>query len=146
MQLLTKNSDYAVRALIILSRQPDSFMTARKISEEARIPYEYLRKILQKMMKAGLLESHEGGRGGFRLARSADTIAVSDVMEIFQGQIELSQCMFRQKLCHNRPTCALRKNIMRIQDMVQHEFDNITIATLLGEVGGSYETQDHKNR
>lgn len=137
MRLLTKNSDYAIRALLALAKEPEQYRSARDLSSDLKIPYEYLRKILQRLVKEGLVESKEGGIGGFKLTKPPKELAVSDVMKIFQGPIQLSECLFRSQVCANRANCVLRHNIMRIEALVQNEFQAITFAGLLEQIGAA---------
>lgn len=134
MQLLTKKSDYAIRALLSLSKTPEQYVSARDVSGDLNIPYEYLRKILQRLVKDGFVQSKEGGIGGFRLTRTPNEVVIAEIMKIFQGPIQLSQCMFRSQICVNRANCVLRHNIMRIEALVQREFQAMTLAGLLEQM------------
>jgi len=137
MKLITKNSDYAVRALIHLAANPDGFVSAAAISKEQGIPYSFLRRLLQDLIQQGLVESKEGATGGVKLAQAANQISVAQVMEIFQGGIQISECMFRRKLCKNRGRCVLRKEILRIEGVIKKEFETITVSKLLNAMGAS---------
>ena len=86
------------------------------------------------MIKEHLVESKEGGKGGFRIKEPAKRKSAADLIKMFQGKIELSDCMFRRKICGNRKDCVLRKNIKRIEDIVEKEFKSITIAGLLNDM------------
>ncbi len=135
MKLLNKNTDYAIRALLHLGRAPaGTFVSAAEISEKQKIPYEFLRKLLRKMIASEIVESKEGGNGGYRLKSDPQKIRISELIEIFQGQLQLSECMFRRKLCENRSHCVLRHNILRIEKMVTQEFEGITVGSLLAEL------------
>ncbi|NTW52335.1 MAG: Rrf2 family transcriptional regulator [Chlorobiaceae bacterium] len=134
MKVLTKHTDYAVRALISLGMKPDSWVTAKAVSEEQAIPYQFLRRIMQELIKSGLVVSREGAGGGVRLARDPDTIRVKDVIEIFQGAVQVSECMFRKQLCSNRANCVLRHEIMRIEQMVNDEFAKVTVGKLISDL------------
>ncbi|MDD4956934.1 MAG: Rrf2 family transcriptional regulator [Candidatus Omnitrophica bacterium] len=131
MKLLTKDTDYAVRALIELGVSGETYVSAREISEKQQIPYQFLRRIMQDLIKGGLVKSKEGGGGGFRLRGHPLKIKVADVIRMFQGEIELSECMFRKKICANRPHCVLRSNIKNIEAKVIKEFEKITIGQLI---------------
>ena len=109
MKLLTKNSDYAIRALLVLAEKRDSFLSARDIAREQGIPYQFLRKILQELIKNKLVVSREGGKGGFKISKDPNSINIVDVRRVFQGNIQLAECMFRKQLCSNRETCMLSK-------------------------------------
>ncbi len=136
MKLLTKNTDYAIRALLVLAQEDKEFCSIQKIADIQKIPYEYLRKISQQLIKYGFVESKSGGQGGVRLMMHPKKIKVSDIIKLFQGEFQLSECMFRRKLCHNRATCVLRKKIIDIEAMVTKEFETITIGSLLQDLKG----------
>jgi Rrf2 family cysteine metabolism transcriptional repressor len=136
MKLLTKDTDYAVRAIVYLARNDDGYRSSREISAAEGIPLQFLRRILQQLAKAGLVASREGVAGGVKLKVRPDEIRVSDIIKIFQGDIEISDCMFRKRLCANRATCVLRKRIQSIEAMVTREFEKVTISGLLGDMEG----------
>jgi len=134
MKLLTKNTDYAVRALLGLAQYPDGFISARTLARRQGLPYSYLRKILQVLIKEGVVESREGGEGGFRLLMAPEEIKLSDLISLFQGRIQLSECMFRRKVCPNRKTCVLRENLLDIEKTVKDKFNRLTIAKLIKQM------------
>ena len=134
MKLLTKNTDYAIRALFVLAKNKDGYLSVRDIAKQQKIPYEYLRKILRVLIKEKLVESKKGGGGGFHIKTKPENVSIIDVIKVFQGDIELSDCMFRNRICENRKSCVLRKNIKRIEKVVEKEFKGITIAGLLTDM------------
>ncbi|MEW6009545.1 MAG: Rrf2 family transcriptional regulator [Candidatus Omnitrophota bacterium] len=131
MKLITKNTDYALRALIFLGHNDGEFISSRLISEEEKIPLQFLRGILRKLINHGLVVAKEGVDGGVKLKSKLDTIYFSDVIRIFQGNIQLAECMFRKRICQKMAKCILRKRIRQIQDKLAHEFDNINLKSLL---------------
>ena len=132
MKVLTKNTDYAVRALADLAAHKNTVRSAKEISESQKIPYEFLRKILSRLIKNNIVESKEGGAGGFKLKTDPERIKLTDLIKIFQGKVQFSACMFRQDLCPNRKHCILRKNILHIEQNVIKQLGAITIASLKG--------------
>jgi Rrf2 family protein len=135
MKLITKETDYAIRAIMNLARGNSEFASSRDISEQEEIPLHFLRRILQVLIKKRLVESKEGIAGGVRLRSKPQDIHLTDLIKIFQGDIQLAECMFRSKICSSRKTCVLRKRICKIEDMVTREFEDITIADLLNDLG-----------
>ena len=133
MKLLTKNADYAIRALIELGTQKEGFISARYISKRQKIPYSYLRKILQILVNNQVVEAKEGGKGGFRLKLLPAEIGLLDVINILQGKKNLSDCLFRKKLCRNRDNCVLRENILEIEKLVVEKFKKITVKKLINQ-------------
>lgn len=134
MKLLTKDTDYAVRALLILAQNTQGFMSAREIADTDRMPYQYMRKVLQVLMKKGYIESKEGGQGGFKIKGQISQMGLNDIIRLFQGEIQLTECMFRKNICHNKANCVLRKSLVKIERKVIDEFKGITIESLLKEV------------
>ena len=134
MKLLTKESDYAIRAVMNLARHGNGFVSSRQIAQEEQIPLQFLRRILVTLTKHGIVESKEGIAGGARLRVSPDTVRLADLIRIFQGRIQLSECMFRKRLCANRRTCVLRKRIANIERLVATEFEKITIGDLIKDL------------
>lgn len=133
MQLLNKDTDYAIRAMMALVDKED-YISAKQMSEEQSIPYQFLRRILQKLIKHNLIESREGFGGGVKLIVDPVNLTVKNIIEFFQGPVTLSTCLFRNQICSNKENCVLRSEILRIESLVQNEFDNITIQSLVDKL------------
>jgi len=133
VRFLTKESDYAIRALVFLALNPGCHSSAT-ISRSTKLPLRYCRRILKLLTDKGLTFSKEGIRGGISLAGDPAKISLARIISIIQGDIRLSQCMFRKKICLNRRTCVLRKRLLAIERKLVLEFDNITIAGLANDL------------
>ncbi len=134
MKLITKNTDYAVRALIYLARSGERFVPSREISEKEGIPLNFLRRIIQELAREGLVETREGKAGGARLAAAPEKIELTRLIELFQGKVSLTDCIFRKKICPNRADCVLRARIGRIENLVLSELAGITVGGLLKDI------------
>ncbi len=115
----------------MLGAKKGSYVSAKSIALEQDMPYQFLRGVLQEMIRHGLIVSKEGVQGGFMLAKAPDEIPVRQLIEIFQGTVQVSECMFRKQICANRSRCVLRHEIMRIEEVVNNEFEKVTIGKLL---------------
>jgi len=147
MKLLTKNTDYAVRALLTLALAPKGeFVPSSAIAGAQAIPLPFLRRILHTLLEAGFVEAQEGKGGGTRLARTPDRISVGELIRVFQGPVEISQCLFRRRFCRNRSTCVLRHRLKGIEARLADEFESITIKNLLDDLkrGGNAQ-KNNKN-
>ena len=141
MKVLTKNTDYAIRALLALAAKKGSYVSAKSIATEHDIPYQFLRRLLQEMIRHGLIVSKEGVQGGFMMKKDPDTISITQLIEIFQGKVQVSECMFRKQICGNRARCVLRHEIMRIEQVVQSEFEKVTIGKLMRDLEAANQVQ-----
>ena len=131
MKLVTRDTDYAVRALCYMAKKGKGVISCVELVKELRIPRPFLRKILQELGKRGIIRSHKGVGGGFSLSLPAGEIRLIDLMEIFQGPVEFNKCLFKKTLCPNRATCPLKKKIDNIGKRVEAELESITIGSLL---------------
>ena len=112
MLRLSKKSDYALISMKHLAMRPDggASSSAREISESYDIPLELLAKVLQRLVRARLLVSVQGTRGGYRLARHASAISVADVIQAVDGPVTVTACSEDDHNCdqyhevqHSRP-------------------------------------------
>lgn len=75
---LTQASDYAILAMIHMACLPEDAVALRaQIVKSCGIPPSFAAKILRSLVRAGLLQSSRGVRGGFRLARPAPFVSVT---------------------------------------------------------------------
>ncbi len=85
---LTARSEYALLALIFLSRQPEpGFVSVETIAAAQKIPAKYLEQILLTLKRSRYLASSKGPRGGYKLARPAKSITVAEVIRLFDGAL-----------------------------------------------------------
>jgi Rrf2 family protein len=133
MQVINKQTDYAIRALIVLARTKKPVVQAREISKIEKIPYAFLRRTLSILAEHRLVLTKEGKGGGVALAKDPKKIRVIDLINIFQGGLNLLTCMFGEKLCFNRARCVLRKKVLEIEKDVAKKFAKITIYKLAKE-------------
>ncbi len=132
MKLITRDTDYALRALCFIAKRKDKIVSAAQLVKELKIPRPFLRKILQILNKKNILKSYKGQGGGFSLAVTPNKILLVDLIEVFQGPLRLNECFFKKMACPNTKTCALRKKINTIERYVIKELKSITLASLLG--------------
>ena len=91
---ITRQADYAVRAILYLARMgSDKKAATSQIAEEQDIPLSFLAKIIAQLSVAGLLQTMRGARGGVALARDPDEISILEVVEDIDGPIQLNECV-----------------------------------------------------
>jgi len=130
MKIINRDVDYSVRALLYLAANRGGAAAVPDIAAASGVPGPFLRKILQKLDKAGVLRSKKGRGGGFSLAGSPDRISLARLIEIFQGPITMGDCVFKKKLCRNHRTCVLRRKIGAIEDVLLAEIGKISLKDL----------------
>jgi len=135
MKLITRDTDYAIRALACIARNGNKLISASELVSRLDMPRPFLRKILQRLNKAGVLRSYKGKAGGFSLAIPAAEIKLLDLIDIFQGPVELSECLFKSSLCPNRKKCFLRDKIKGLETRMIAELRPVSIETIIRKSG-----------
>lgn len=131
MKLITRDTDYALRALVFLAKHKGVKVSVSDLVRELQIPRPFLRKIFQILNKEGILHSSKGSGGGFLLAKPLGEIFLVDLMRILQGEFRLNECFFKKAKCPNIKRCILRKKITNIEKYVISQLKDISLASLL---------------
>lgn len=105
--MITKKTEYAIRALWELHLEPQTMMTANKVAQRQNIPPKYLPQIVSQLNQAGLLTSLRGYGGGIKLSKAAGQISVLDVITAIQGRPVLFECQQGAAECSIENDCGL---------------------------------------
>lgn len=132
MLRLSKKVEYGILSLQFLAENADKKSTAKEISEQLDLSFDFLSKTLQVLMKKGLIVSHQGIKGGYKLARASAEISLSDIIEALEGKPELVECIsdHKDKECGREATCTIKKPIRIIQDKIIGIFDETKLSHL----------------
>lgn len=134
MRFITRDTDYALRALIFMSRalrqRNKKIVTVDDIVSAEKLPKIFLRRILQKLAEKKMLSSYKGKAGGFSFLAKPEKISLADVIRVFQGEIDLTHCFLRGSTCPNRAMCKVRRKIKAVSLNVVKELSGVTIKTL----------------
>ena len=116
---ITREGDYGIRSVLYLARQPFKKVSfVNEISEDYKIPRSFLAKILQKLVKAKIVRSYRGVKGGFSLARSPREISVLDVLEAIEGRLSVNLCIADKKKCSFSRNCPVHSVWQTVQSRV----------------------------
>jgi Rrf2 family protein len=128
---IPRRVDYGLRAIIYLSTQdPEKCCSIAEIAREQNVPRKFLEKIIQDLMRRGLIKSKRGSCGGYTLARLPDEISFYDVIEALEGPITVNACMDDELSCDQLPRCAMVGVWSEIQQKVTEVFTRTTLAKL----------------
>ncbi|MDH7599889.1 MAG: Rrf2 family transcriptional regulator [Sedimentisphaerales bacterium] len=142
MDIIRRNTDYALRAVLILAQQYQSgHLPAATIARRQHVSVHLTSKLLQRLQQAGIVRSQMGAAGGFRLARDPSQISVLDVVEAIQGRLTLNRCLIARHLCPLNPDCPLWPVLARIEQILRDGLGNIRISELCLPVRGQTDEQ-----
>jgi Rrf2 family protein len=134
MLRLSKKADYALMAVKHLAMRPDgASASAREIAEAYDIPLELLAKVLQRLVRARLLVSVQGTRGGYRLSRPAAALPVSDVIQAVDGPVAVTACSTDDHNCDQYTKCNIRDPLWKIRARIVEALSAVSIAELAAD-------------
>ena len=131
MLRLSKRADYALLAVRHLAANSSrGAVSARELAESYDIPSELLAKVLQTLVRARLLESQQGIRGGYVLSRPAGAIPVVDVIQAIDGPLTVTACSEDDHSCDQYAKCGIRDPLWRIKDRIVSALAATSVADL----------------
>jgi Rrf2 family protein len=134
MLRLSKKADYALMAMKHLALRGDQgSSSAREIASQYDIPIELLAKVLQRLVRRGLLVSQQGTRGGYQLARVPLQISVGDVIQAVDGPVTVTACSTEAGSCEQFAKCNVRDPLWRVRERILAALGECTIAELAAE-------------
>lgn len=128
---ITKQADYAVRAILHLTRHIDKRIATSVIAAEQRIPPSFLAKIVAQLSIVGLLNTSRGAQGGVTLARDPKDITLLEVIEAIDGPIRLNDCVGDEHAaCFFAETCPLRSVWNEAQERLISHLRSVNFADM----------------
>jgi Rrf2 family protein len=147
MDVLRRNTDYALRAMVNLaSHYGNEPVSTRKIATEEDISYQLACKLMQRLQKAKLVKSCMGANGGFTLKKEPSKISLLDVINTIQGPISLNRCLLGLNACSRQKGCLVRTKLVGLQDSINQHLSNIKLGDLAGYRGKKTKIRTQKRK
>ena len=135
MLKLTKKADYGLMAMKHLAeRASRGACSAKDVADAYGIPQEALAKILQRLVKAGLLHSQHGINGGYMLAREAGKISAFEVIRAIDGPLFITSCVTVRGECDQTDRCTIREPLRRVNQSIEEVLRRIKISEMREEL------------
>lgn len=132
MDVLRRNTDYALRAMVYLARQySQGPASTRDIAASEVISYQLACKLMQKLASKKLVKSVMGAKGGYILAKKPEKIDIGQVVKAIQGPINLNRCLLGSFKCPKKKDCPVRTKLGDLQDHIDGYFKKVTLADLI---------------
>ena len=134
MLRLSKKADYALIAMKHLAQKAGAPSTsAREIAEQYDIPIELLAKVLQRLVRTGLLASTQGTRGGYTLSRAAKSISIADVIQAIDGPFTVTACSTEKHDCEQYSKCSVRDPLWQIRERIVAALGTVTLSEMASD-------------
>jgi Rrf2 family protein len=129
LAMLPKTSEYALRAVACLARDPDEPLSAEELAAQTKVPRRYLHKVLQDLVRAELIQSRPGPGGGYSLQTPAEEITILAVVNAVAPLERIRHCPLGLP-SHTR-LCPLHKELDRAYAATEAAFARVTIGELM---------------
>ena len=122
----------SIRAMIYIAKlqeegYKEKFVSIHKIAEDLGLSFYFLSKNFQKLVKAGLLESHRGPQGGVRLLKKPSEIRLIDIVEVIDGMEFFSNCILGFEECSDQNPCTIHNLWAEKREEIYNMFSSTTL-------------------
>lgn len=132
MDVIRRNTDYALRLMINLSKNFGKRPVSSKIlAEKEDVSYQLTCKLMQKLSTAGLVKSQMGPKGGFSLDKKPSEITLAAVVNVIQGPVIINRCLLGIGICPRQSKCPVSKRLAELQEYIGRFFKSITLSQFL---------------
>ena len=135
MVRLSKKTEYALLALQYIGTHRNDVVSAKEISNKMNIPFEYLSKTMQILMKHGIVISKQGKAGGYRLAKTSDEISIADVIQAIEEKnaMEIDEWLYNLKktTCNRLEICTIRNPLKELQSKIEKMLNTTKLSEMI---------------
>jgi Rrf2 family protein len=124
---LSEAASIALHSVAFMARVPGDYFTAREIAESSGASENHIAKVLQRLVKSGILRSVRGPRGGFTLSRPKEELSFLEIYEAIEGRVTTGTCPLHRGTCPF-DRCMFGGLLTRINREMLEYFRNKTIA------------------
>lgn len=129
--LVSTTAKYAIRALMEIAKlHGEQPLLIREISQRSGIPFHYLSKIVQTLVKEQILKSTKGRGGGLQFFRKPKDVYLSDVVRAIEGEVWFNTCLFTLQECDGTGNCPVHARWGSIRDQILRFLNTTSIADI----------------
>lgn len=129
---LTSTSRYAIRILSFMAIQERSMVTAKFLVEKLNISDKYLRSLMTKLTKSGLVKSVQGREGGYLIDKPINKLFLIEIINAVEDTNKYLGCVLGFEECSNSDPCALHNKWNEIKQDTSIFFNTTTLAEIVG--------------
>ncbi|TAI46668.1 RrF2 family transcriptional regulator [Flagellimonas allohymeniacidonis] len=134
--MLSKSSKYAIKGVLFLALNSDEKkkVQAKDLSAPINAPSSYIAKLLQELVRHGIVSSLKGPKGGFYLNDDNRQVSVMRIVDVIDGHDKFSSCMLSLEECDAENPCPLHDLVSNGKSEVVKNLENTTIEALVSEI------------
>lgn len=130
--MLSQTVEYALRTVIHLAASMPASSTTAQLAEATRVPPAYLAKVVQSLVRAGILHSQRGSGGGISFAADAEKLTVLDIVNVVEPIQRITTCPLGL-VTHGKRLCPLHRRMDVALAQMEQAFGATTLAEVLAD-------------
>ncbi|PQO34900.1 Rrf2 family transcriptional regulator [Bremerella cremea] len=130
--MFSQTVEYALRAVCHLAYTAPSSSTTEEIASSTKVPVAYLSKVLQGLVRAGIVKSQRGVGGGISLTKSPEELTILEVVNAVDPIVRIGTCPLGLK-AHGANLCPLHRRLDNAMASVEEAFRETTLAEVIAE-------------
>jgi Rrf2 family protein len=146
---ISSRTEYGIRILVTLARaEDDTCLSLAEIARREKLPHAYLEHLVRDLRRSGLVTATRGQSGGYRLARPAGDIAMTDAVRALEGPLLEMPCAGAQDMEHcDRPQpCSVHEVFQRVYESLSVSLGATSLADVASSAGGPPYPQQVRRR
>ncbi len=132
--MISQTVEYALRAIVTIAQHEGQPCTAKKLAEITQVPLPYLSKLMQGLVRGGMVTSQRGLHGGFLLTRDPGNLTILDVVNVVEPIKRILHCPLNIQ-SHGTNLCPLHRRLDNAIAATEKVFRETTVAQMLSEPG-----------
>ncbi|MEN3038137.1 MAG: Rrf2 family transcriptional regulator [Candidatus Kryptonium sp.] len=135
--LLSKTAEYGMRAVLYIAlnqsnnKKYKKRISTKDIAKNLKVPYHFLAKVIQKLVKAGIIHSKRSKNGGFFLKKSPEKVKLLDVVLALEGKELFTDCVLGLPNCSDKNPCPVHDYWKVIREEIKQMLSDKTVKELL---------------
>ena len=131
---ISRKTDYALRMLAALVREPSGVISVRTAADSNSVPYSFARAIQRDLAAAGIIESLRGAHGGMRLVKAPSRVTLYEIVVAMQGPLAVSACAVSGPNCLDCPRavgCKFNPIWTGAQELLESYLGSVTLEDIV---------------
>lgn len=129
---LNRKVEYALMALKVMAAKRQGELTsAKEVVDLTGCPFDATARVMQQMVRKGILRSEQGAHGGYILVRDLSKISLFDLSEMILGKIAVAKCLHGQESCELVGTCNIMSPVTNLNRKLSEFYQNLSVGELL---------------
>ncbi|HCP13184.1 MAG TPA: transcriptional regulator [Planctomycetaceae bacterium] len=132
--MISQTVEYALRAIVTIAQNPGRACTAKEIAATTLVPAPYLSKLMQSLVRGGIVTAQRGPNGGFQLVKSPAELTLWEVVDVLEPFQRITACPLGIR-SHGGQLCPLHRNLDNAMATAEKMFREMTVAQMLAAPG-----------